>query len=76
MLNQDHQPLNMLAQIASDSIRIEDAIISKKRYDKVSNDLRELIIDNVTVRKISIYLWNYHLQIYFLEKFNVYFRGC
>lgn len=34
MLNQNHQPLDMLAQIASDLIRIEDAMISKKRYEK------------------------------------------
>jgi hypothetical protein len=75
MSNQDRQPLDMLAQIAYDSIRVENAVIPKKKYEKVSNDVRELIIDNVTVRKISIYFWNYHLQIYYLERFNVYYRG-
>lgn len=57
MDNQEHQPLGMQTPITSDSIHIEDATSSKTKYRKISNRVRGLIVDNVTVRKyIDIFM--------------------
>jgi hypothetical protein len=54
MDNQDHHPLDMQTQVASDPAHVEDASVSKTKYRKISNRVRGLIVDNVIVRNISI----------------------